>query len=342
MPREDGGKDATVEATPRRGVFVSALVAAVLLPLLAALLGLPPFDRADRFGFLPGVGSSDEPDEDTSQVASDPTDEADGADETGGPDEPDHDGTDGADDAAPDGTEAAAGSSPWGPVEHVLRISLCDDVVCPLDDHHIDALRDRLSGDEQVHGYVYLDPESTYDWLTAELEGLADRIDPDRIAGMFHVTLVVGTDPQEATDRYRQADGVSDVAWLTEDLTPEALLAERERLGFDEDSRRVAIHLCDGQRCPTISADDRAALDEALAADPDVLDVTRETPAEAYERFVEAFPDNPEITATMDLDTVPRPLRLTIGADSDASSVVERYLDFEGVEDVIWERHEPG
>jgi cell division protein FtsX len=96
----------------------------------------------------------------------------------------------------------------------------------------------------------------------------------------------------------------------------------------------VAISLCDGLHCPAITEEDRLALGELLADDPDVRKVVFETASEAHARAVEMFADEPQLVATFDDVDLASSYRIHLVPGADAERVAARYRTYPGVEEV--------
>lgn len=111
----------------------------------------------------------------------------------------------------------------------------------------------------------------------------------------------------------------------------------------------VAIFFCDeftdgsdgDGPCPAPATEaDISVVRGALALDGDVVEVQLATPEQAYERFAELFADQPELVETVDPDSLPRSLRVTLAADVEAADIVARYDGFDGVQAVVPQQHD--
>jgi cell division protein FtsX len=101
----------------------------------------------------------------------------------------------------------------------------------------------------------------------------------------------------------------------------------------------VSIFLCDGRVCPPITGEERASLEASLAGDGRIAEVHFESSAEAYERFLELFADQPHLTASVDEDTLPESFRVWLHDPAFADDVAAGFIDHPGVEEVVVNTH---
>ncbi|MFR9778442.1 permease-like cell division protein FtsX [Micromonospora sp. MS34] len=82
----------------------------------------------------------------------------------------------------------------------------------------------------------------------------------------------------------------------------------------------------------------RAALETALSADPQVQNLIFESRGQAYERFRTRWAHNPDLVAAVTADQFPESFRLRLVAASQYTAVRSRYATMDGVEEVIGRR----
>ncbi len=101
-----------------------------------------------------------------------------------------------------------------------------------------------------------------------------------------------------------------------------------------DDDADLAVFLCDGRSCPEISDTDRDAVEAALDEHPAIDRVRFESSAEAYVRFREEFSDRPDLTETIDEDTLPESFHLWLRDPSERDRVIAELAELPGVDDI--------
>lgn len=100
----------------------------------------------------------------------------------------------------------------------------------------------------------------------------------------------------------------------------------------------VSIFLCDGRQCPGITPEQRADLEEQLAAEPIVEQVFFESKEQAYERFREQFSDQQDLVASVTPEALPASFRVKLKDPDQFAIIRDKYQAFPGVEEIIDQR----
>lgn len=86
---------------------------------------------------------------------------------------------------------------------------------------------------------------------------------------------------------------------------------------------------------PEISEEERAELDQALAADPLVADYFFESQDEAYEQFRSLFADQPDLIEAVDPQSLPESFRVKLTDPEQFQQIEARYGQAAGITDIV-------
>jgi cell division transport system permease protein len=93
---------------------------------------------------------------------------------------------------------------------------------------------------------------------------------------------------------------------------------------------QVSIFLTDD-----ITDEQRAALDQALAADPLVSNYYFETREEAYQQFSDLFADAPDLVEAVGPESLPESFRVQLTDPEQFQQINERYAQTEGISEIV-------
>ena len=86
---------------------------------------------------------------------------------------------------------------------------------------------------------------------------------------------------------------------------------------------------------PDITDEQRATLDQTLAADPLVADYYFETQEDAYEKFRDLFADQPELVEAVGPESLPESFRVHLHDPAQYPEVSQRYVLMDGISEVV-------
>jgi cell division transport system permease protein len=86
---------------------------------------------------------------------------------------------------------------------------------------------------------------------------------------------------------------------------------------------------------PDITDEQRAALDQALAADPLVSDYYFESQEDAYEKFRDLFADQPELVEAVGPESLPESFRVHLHDPEQYQEISDRYATTEGISEIV-------
>jgi cell division transport system permease protein len=97
----------------------------------------------------------------------------------------------------------------------------------------------------------------------------------------------------------------------------------------------VSIFLCDDNKCPAITDEQKEALEQDLQDNPLVERVYFESKQDAYENFREYYADLPTFLENVTPDTLPSSFRVKLVNPEDFDAIRTQYEELPGVEDIV-------